>query len=149
LDSHSWLGLVLLVGALVLMIFAAAAEAGAVSMGWGRVRLTAGRGASRSPFPHAATRADAHRERETLLGSLALARSLAVVAASALAFFIVSRATGSTWAAVGIAVAGSLGLLALAEAVARALVHQSPEHWDARLSPLIRAFRLIFACPRA
>jgi CBS domain containing-hemolysin-like protein len=129
------------------MIFAAAAEAGAVSMGWGRVRLTAGRGASRSPFPHAATRADAHKERETLLGSLALARSLAVVAASALAFFIVSRATGSTWAAVGIAVAGSLGLLALAEAVARALVHQSPEHWDARLSPLIRAFRLIFGLP--
>jgi CBS domain containing-hemolysin-like protein len=147
LDSHSWLALVLLAGALVLLIFAAAAEAGAVSLGWGHVRLTPGRGAARSSVAHAPTRADAHRERETLLGSLALARSLAVVAASALAFFVVSRATGSTWAAVAIAVAGSLGLLALAEAVARSLVHQSPEHWGARLSPLIRAFRLVFGLP--
>jgi putative hemolysin len=147
LDGDSWLGLVLLVGALVLLIFAAAAEAGALSLGWGRVRLMAGRGAVRSSFAHASSRADAHSERETLLGSLALARSLAVVAASALAFFIVSRAAGSTWAAVGIAVAGSLGLLALAEAVARALVHQSPERWGARLSPLIRVFRLVFGLP--
>lgn len=145
MDGDSWLALVLLVGALVLLVFAAAAEAGAVSLGWGRVRLTPGRGAARSQ--HASTRAEAHRERETLLGSLALARGLAVVAASALAFFVVSRATGSTWAAVAIAVAGSLGLLALAEAVARSLVHQSPEHWGARLSPLIRAFRLVFGLP--
>jgi putative hemolysin len=146
LDSHSWLALVLLAGALVLLVFAAAAEAGAVSLGWGRVHLAPGRGAARSSSPHA-SQADAHRERETLLGSLALARSLAVVVASALAFFVVSRATGSTWAAVAIAVAGSLGLLALAETVARSLVHQSPERWGTRLTPLIRAFRIIFGLP--
>jgi putative hemolysin len=146
LDSHSWLALILLAGALVLLVFAAAAEAGAVSLGWGRVRFTPARGAGRSSLPHA-SQAEAHRERETLLGSLALARSLAVIVASALAFFIVSRATGSTWAAVAIAVAGSLGLLALAEAVARSLVHQSPERWGARLSPLIRAFRIVFGLP--
>ena len=147
MDNHSWLGLVLLAGALVLLVFAAAAEAGVVSLSWGRVRLVTGRGGPRPQLSHGATLEDAHRERETLLGSLALARSLAVVAASVLALFIVSRATGNTWAAVGIAVAGSLGLLALAEAVARSLVHQSPEHWRVRLSPLIQAFRLVFGLP--
>jgi putative hemolysin len=135
LDGHSWLGLVLLLGALALLVLVAAAEAG-VSLNRGRVQPG-----------HAPGQADAFREREIALGSLGLARSLAVVAASALAFFLVSRATGSTWVAVGIAVAGSLAVLALLEVAVRSLVHRSPERWVVRLAPLIRAFRLVFGLP--
>jgi CBS domain containing-hemolysin-like protein len=146
LDGHSWLGLVLLLGALVLLVSVAAADAG-ISLTEARLHVLAGRGGARAQLPHAWAQADARRERETILGSLALARSLAVVAASALAFFLVSRVIGSTWGAVGIAVAGSLALLALLEAAVRSLVNQSPERWGRRLSPLIRVFRLIFGLP--
>jgi CBS domain containing-hemolysin-like protein len=135
LDGHSWLGLVLLLGALALLVLVAAAEAG-VSLNRGRAQAG-----------HAPAQADAVREREVVLGSLALARNLAVVAASALAFFLVSRATGSTWVAVGIAVAGSLAVLALLEVAVRSLVHRSPERWVVRLTPLVRAFRLVFGLP--
>jgi putative hemolysin len=146
LDGHSWLGLVLLLGALALLVSVAAAEAG-ISLSQARLHLLAGKGVLHAQPPHAWTQADARRERQTVLGSLALARSLAVVAASALAFFLVSRVTGSTWEAVGIAVAGSLALLALLEAAVRSLVNQSPERWGRRLSPLIRVIRLIFGLP--
>jgi len=142
LDGHSWLGLILLVGALALLVSVVAAEAGILSLRQARLTVTNGRGA-----PLARSMRACAEERETLLGSLALARSLAVVAASALAFFLVSRATGSTWEAVGIAVAGSLGLLALLEAVVRSLVRQSPERWVLRLSPLVRTLRVVFGLP--
>jgi len=142
LDSHTWLGLVLLVGALGLLVAVAAAEAGVLSLNWSRVLSKGDRGVPGDKSLRAST-----VERETLLGSLALARSLAVVAVSALAFFLVSRATGSTWGAVGIAVAGSLGLLALLEAAARSLVNESPERWGLRLAPLRQALRLVFGLP--
>ena len=146
MDGHSWLGLILLLGALALLVSVAAADAG-ISLTQARLHLLAGKGGTRAQIPHAWAQADARRERETILGSLALARSLAVVAASALAFFLVSRLIGSTWGAVGIAVAGSLALLALLEAAVRSLVNQHPERWGRRLSPLIRVFRLIFGLP--
>jgi len=136
----------LLLGALVLLVSVAAADAG-ISLTEARLHVLAGRGGARAQLPHAWAQADTRRERETILGSLALARSLAVVAASALAFFLVSRVAGNTWAAVGIAVAGSLAVLALLEAAVRALVIQSPERWGRRLAPLIRVFRLIFGLP--
>ncbi len=146
MDGHSWLGLVLLLGALVLLVFVAAAEAG-VSLNQARLHFTTGKSVPRVQPGHASPQVDAYRERETLLGSLALAHSLAVVAASALAFFVISRVTGSTWAAVGIAVAGSLAVLALLEVAVRSLVHRNPERWVVRLTPLIRAFRLVFGLP--
>ena len=142
MDGHSWLGLILLLGALVLLVSAAAAEAGVISLSLARVRLIGDRG-----VPGAGSLPTSAQEREALLGSLALARSLALVATSALVFFVVSRATGSTWGSVAIAVAGSLGLLALLEAVARSLVSESPERWGLRLAPLTRALRLVFGPP--
>ena len=92
MDGHSWLGLVLLLGALVLLVFVAAAEAG-VSLNQARLHCTTGKSVPRVQPGHASPQVDAYRERETLLGSLALAHSLAVVAASALAFFVISRVT--------------------------------------------------------
>ena len=142
MDGHSWLGLVLLLGALGLLVSAAAAEAGVISLSLARVRLMGDRG-----VPGAGSLPTSAQEREHLLGSLALARNLALVATSALVFFVVSRATGSTWGAVAIAVAGSLGLLALLEASVRSLISESPEKWGSRLAPLTRAFRLIFGPP--
>lgn len=147
MDGHSWLGLVFLVGALAFLVSVAAAEAGVVSLSWARVRLMGEGGVPGPKSSPASTQADARRERETLLGSLALARSLAVVAISALAFFLISRATGSTWSAVAIAVGGSLGLLALLEAAARSLVNESPEQWGLRLGPFTRTLRLVFGLP--
>ena len=142
MDGHSWLGLVLLLGALGLLVSAAAAEAGVISLSLARVRLMGDRG-----VPGAGSLPTSAQEREHLLGSLALARNLALVATSALVFFVVSRATGSTWGAVAIAVAASLGLLALLEASVRSLISESPEKWGSRLAPLTRAFRLIFGPP--
>lgn len=142
MDGHSWLGLVLLAGALALLVGVAAAEVGILSLGWARIHVSGHPGG-----PGAGARARSAQERETLLGSLALARTLAVVAASALSFFLLSRVTGSTWAAVGIAVVGSLGVLALLEGAARLLVSESPDRWGSRLAPFVRVLRLVFGVP--
>ncbi len=142
MDGHSWLGLVLLAGALALLVCVAAAEVGILSLSWARIHIAGDPG-----VPGARARARSAQERETLLSSLALARTLAVVAASALSFFLLSRVTGSTWAAVGIAVVGSLGVLALLEGAARLLVSESPDRWGSRLTPFARVLRLVFGAP--
>ncbi len=144
MDGHTGLGLALLAASLVLLVVVAAAEAGVVTMSRARIRLMAGRGVPRAEFLHHQL-----QERSTLLGSLALARNLAVVSSSALGLFLLARETGSTWQAVLIAGAGTLGVLALLEALLRFLVSQSPERWGLRLAPLIEALRLVFGLPAA
>ena len=144
MDSHTGLGLALLAASLVLVVFVSAAEAGVITISRARIRFMAGSGVPRAGALHSYV-----QERNALLGALALARNLAVVSSSALGLFLLTRETGSTWRAVLIAGAGTLGVLALLEAIPRFLVSQSPERWGLRLSPFIGAFQLVFGLPAA
>jgi CBS domain containing-hemolysin-like protein len=142
LDAGSWLALGLLLAALALLVIVAAAEAGVASMSRARVRALIAKG-----IPHDEALEAYLRDRHSLLRSLAIARSLAVIASVALALFLVLEEAGHTWSALTVTAVGSLVVLGLLQALPRFLVTQSPERWELRLTPVIRALRLIFSAP--
>src|SRR3990172_5990601 len=124
MDAYSWIGLVLLVLALALVPFVAAAEAGLVSISRARVRLMAGRG-----VPRAEVLQSYIHERDALLRALALARNLAIAAAAALGVFIWTREEGHHWTTVVAVAAAALAAIAVLEAVPRIIVARNPERW--------------------
>ncbi len=142
MDSHSWVGLSLLIIALALLVVVAAAEAGLAASNRGRLRLLAEQGTTRAETVQGYV-----QERKAVLGALAIARVLSVVVATALALFILTRQDGSTWTALGIAAAGSLIVVALLQAVPRLLVSQNPERWSILLSPFVGVIRALFGRP--
>lgn len=142
MDSHSWIGLALLVLALGFLVVVTAAEAGLAGSNRGRLRLLTDQGASRAETVQGYV-----QEREAVLAALAIVRILSMVVATALALFILTRQDGSTWTAVSIAAAGSLVVLTLLQAVPRFLVSQSPERWSILLSPFVGVVRAVFGRP--
>jgi CBS domain containing-hemolysin-like protein len=128
-----------LVLAVVQLLAVAAAEAAVVSAG--RVRL---RGLASKGVPRADTLHRYVDERASVLGALAVARNAAVVVATALAVFLISRETGHSWPVLIAIAAGSVLVLVLLDALPRLVVARSPEAWGLRLVPLIGAVRAIF-----
>src|SRR3990172_12104785 len=108
MDAYSWIGLVLLVLALALVPFVAAAEAGLITISRARVRLMAGRGVPRAEILQSYV-----QERESLLRALALARNLAIIAAAALAMTILTRERGHGWGWVVVVVIIALATLVI------------------------------------
>jgi CBS domain containing-hemolysin-like protein len=141
-NGDIWLGIVLLLVALVVLVVATAAEAGVVFISRARVRAFATRG-----LPRADALASYMQERHALLGTLAVARDVAVVVGIAVGTFLVLRETGHTWAALAATMAGALLALVVLEALPRLLVAHSPERWGLRLVPAMSALRLVFGVP--
>jgi putative hemolysin len=142
LDAGGWLALGLLLAALLLLLIVGAAEAGVASMSRARVRALIARG-----IPHDEALEAYLRDRHSPLRSLAVGRSLTIIASVALALFLVLEETGHTWSALIITAIGSLVVLSLLQALPRFLVAQSPERWELRLAPVIRALRVTFSAP--
>jgi Mg2+/Co2+ transporter CorB len=117
----------------------AAAEAGVASASRVRLRAMASRGSRRAEVLH-----DYIQERASTLGALAVVRNLAVVLATALGIFLITRGTGHTWAVLVAVSAGALAAVALLDALPRLIVARNPEPWSVRLLPVIRLFRAIF-----
>ena len=139
MDAFSFAGLALLVVCLLLVVFVAAAEAGLISISRARVRLMAGRGVPRAEILHSYM-----EERSSLLGALALARNIAIVAGAALAVSILTRERGHSWELLVAIIVGGLLLFGLLEAVPRALVARNPERWGLWLAPVMGPFKLLF-----
>jgi CBS domain containing-hemolysin-like protein len=135
----SWLTVALLGVCLALIVFAAAAEAGLITISRARVRLLAGQG-----VPRAERLQSYIQEREGLLLAIRLAHNLAIVTAAALAVSIVVRESSDDWWHVAAVVAGSVAVLTLIEALPRAIVARNPEPWGLRLAPFIGLFKLLF-----
>ncbi len=140
MSGDSWLGLVLLLIALLVLIVAASAEAGVVSIS--RLRLRAF-----DQRPNASSLARYIQERRIMLGTLAIARNVAVVLGIAVGTFLVLRETGHTWVALAVTMAGAALALVVLEAVPRFVVSRSPERWGLRLVPAMSLFRLVFGLP--
>jgi CBS domain containing-hemolysin-like protein len=140
MSSDSWLGLVLLLMALVVLMVATAAEAGVVSISRLRVRAFAGKAGATSLETYI-------QERHVLLATLAIARNVAVVVGIAVGTFLVLRETGHTWIALAVTIVGALLALVVLEAVPRLVVARSPERWSPWLAPAIGVFRLVFGLP--
>ncbi len=139
MDVFSWAQIALLSVCLVLVVFVAAAEAGLISISRARVRLMAGQGVAR-----AAILQDYMRERDSLLRALAVARNLAIVAAAALAVSLFTREHGHSWQLIIAVVIAAIALIALLEAIPRALVARNPENWGLRLAPFMGGFKMLF-----
>ena len=142
MSGDSWLGVGLLLAALIVLVLATAAEAGVVFLSRARVRAFATRG-----LPRAASLEAYIHERRTLLGTLAVARDAAVVLGIAVGSFLVLRETGHTWAALAATMAVALLALVALETLSRVLVARSPERWGLRLVPAMGLLRLLFGLP--
>jgi putative hemolysin len=140
MSGDSWLGLALLLVALLVLIVATSAEAGVVSIS--RLRLRAF-----DQRPNAISLARYIQERRIMLGTLAIARNVAVVLGIAVGTFLVLRGTGHTWVALTVTMAGAALALVVLEAVPRFVVSRSPERWGLRLVPAMSLFRLVFGLP--
>ncbi len=139
LDADSVLGMLLLVLALVLLVIVAASEAGVASASRGRLRAEAGKGQRRAQSLHGYV-----AERASTLGSLAVARNLAVVVITAIAVFLITREYGHAWGVlIGVSV-GTLAVVALLDALPRLIVARDAERWGIRLVPVVALFRTLF-----
>jgi putative hemolysin len=143
-ENSSWPGVVLLIGAIVLLTLVTAAEAAVGSSSRARLRLLAGKGASRSQI---LTRY--LRERHTVYSSLALARNLALVGSTAIVVYIVLHEVGHNWAVLTGTFFLALVGLAVIQAVPRLVVSRNPQRWVAYLSPFVGLIRLLFRLPSA
>jgi CBS domain containing-hemolysin-like protein len=139
LTTYSWAGIAVLAMSMALVVFVAAAEAGLISISRARVRLMAGQG-----VPRAGILQRYIQERESLLHALALARNLAILASAALAVAILTFERGHSWFLIAGIIVVALLLIAILEAVPRAIVARSPERWGLRLSPFMGAFKFLF-----
>jgi CBS domain containing-hemolysin-like protein len=98
-------------------------------------------------LPRAASLAGFIQERHALLGTIAIARDVAVVLGVTVGTFLVLRETGHTWAALAATMACALLAIVLLEALPRLLVSANPERWGLRLVPALRVFRIAFGVP--
>src|SRR5690349_8009302 len=108
MDAYNLAGYILLAACLALVVFVAAAEAGLVSISRARVRLLEGQGVPRADILHSYI-----QERESLLHALALARILALVASTTLAYSVLARQHGHSWYLIVIVVFVALALVAV------------------------------------
>ncbi len=142
MSADTWFAMGLLVAALIVLVVATAAETGVVFISRLRVRAFATKG-----LPRAASLETYMQERHALLGTLSVARDVAVVLGIAVGTFLVLRETGHTWLALAATMAVALLALVVLEAVPRLLVSRSPESWGLRLVPAMGVFRLLFGLP--
>ena len=144
MEHSSWPGVVLLVGALVLLALVTAAEAAAVSSTRARLRLLAGKGASRSQILKRYL-----QERQSAYASLALARNLALIGSTAIVVYVVFTEVGLHWAVLTVTFFVALVGLVIIQAIPRLLVSRNPQRWVAYLSPFVDLVRLLFRLPSA
>lgn len=139
MDVFSWAEALLLLGCLVLVVFVAAAEAGLITISRARVRIMAGRGVARAELLHSYI-----QEREDLLRALSVAHKLAIVSGAVLAAGLLIRERGASWPQSIVLVFGFLAVIAILEAVPRAIVARNPEAWGLRMAPLMGLFKVLF-----
>ncbi len=139
MSVEDWLALGLLAVAGAVLIIAAAAEAGVVTISRGRARLLAERGER-----HGAT---LHRQSRELAGTYAaftVLRNAALVGGASLFAYLMLDGIDTTWLALTLAFAGALVSALLLQIVPQFLVVQRPERWALALAPLAQAVRLVF-----
>ena len=133
------LGLGLLGLALVLLVIVASAEAGVASASRTRLRIAAGKGHGRSAMLQGYV-----NERASTLGSLAVARNLAVVLITAIGIFLITREQGHAWGVLVAVSAAVLVVVALLDALPRLMVARHADRWGLRLAPVIGLARTLF-----
>lgn len=138
--------LAVLLASVLVLVLAAIAEAGVISLSRSRARLLA----SRQPDnPRAARLQEITRQRERALGSVAVGRTLAVGTGFTAAFAIVAMEIGDGWTE--LVATGAIAVLsaALIQAVPRRLAATWPEAFAMFFVPIIDLFDAAFLLPAA
>jgi putative hemolysin len=140
-DSDDWPGLLLLAVALALLALVTAAEAAVTSSHRLRPRLLAEKGPFRSSVSGGL--AGYLRESREVYATLALARTLAVIASTAIVVYLVLREVGLNWATLAVTFLVTLVGLALIQAVPRLVVSANPQRWATQLGSFVAVVRIL------
>lgn len=140
MDSTTTIGLIVLALGVLTLILLGAAEAGVIA----GVRERTFREPSESPIESLRR---FYHERQLTISSLALARTLASVATTAVAVFLVLENTSEEWVWVGVTIVVTSLAFMLLQAFTRVLVARDPAGWHRRLSPLVLVVRFVFHIP--
>jgi len=127
--------------ALALALVAVSAASGAAVAAASRIRLRqhAAKGDRRAEALHAYI-----DRRASTLAALAVLRNFAVVTATALAVYLLTRDAGHSWPMLAGAAAGAVVVIAVLDAASRLVVARSPERAGLRLTPVIAIARVVF-----
>ena len=132
MDSDSWLGLVLLVVAIGLLTFVAAAESSILSASRGFARFLTGRGAPRTDLLRQYL-----RQRQLLISSFHHARVIAIAGGAAVSAYLIMGGLGRTWGAVVLAVFATILVASLLQATLHVVMTANPTKWSLILSPMV------------
>jgi CBS domain containing-hemolysin-like protein len=142
MDVSSWLGAALMIAAMALWTFVAAAEAGLITISRARVRQLVGRG-----VPRAGILQSYMQEREQLLDALGLAKITALAVALGLGALILADMRGIGWDVLVFVVLAAVVLVLVLQGLPRVIVARDPERWGLRLAPFMGAFKFAFGVP--
>lgn len=142
MNGDTWVGIVALVVAAIVLAGAVAVENAMLTMRRPRVKAIAAKGVPRAP-----TLESYMEDRRRLLSTMALARNVAVVLLITITTFFMLREAGHTWRALAATMGGTFLLLVVLQAGVRRLVAENAERWGLRLVPTITILRFFFGLP--
>jgi CBS domain containing-hemolysin-like protein len=130
---------VVLAVALLLVVIVAGSESAVASASRLRLATMAGKGNRRAGRLHAYA-----ERRASTLAALALARTIAVVVATALGIYLITEEQGHSWRMLVATAAAVISIVACLDTLPRLVVARSPESWGIRLLPAMNLFRTVF-----
>ncbi len=142
LDVDSWLGVLVVASAALVLMLTAAASAAGLFAGRRPGRLVNGRASGRPGQMQSFM-----RERERLLSSLVFCRTACIVTGSVTAEVLVMRHSGaSARPAIVVAVIAIL-VASILEAIPRTIISHNPERWGTVTTPIAEVIRGLFFLP--
>jgi CBS domain containing-hemolysin-like protein len=143
LDVDSWLGVLLIVAAALVLLLTAAVSASGVFASRNRARPPAGgKGITRPEYLH-----EFAQDRARLLSEIVLARTIAIVAATATTLSLVTQRTGIGLRPVLATSAALVVAIGLLEAIPRVVISANPDRWSGRIRPITEAIRAVMLVP--
>ena len=142
MDSDSLAGLGLLFAALGFFFLVVAAEARVVAGLQAKMQVASGRQDSRFDLIK-----QYGEQRQLTLSSLALARSVALIAITAIVVFLMLEGLGQGWGWVALAAFVTLAGLMLLQGLQGMVVSHNPGMWSSILGPFVWLTRSLFGLP--
>jgi CBS domain containing-hemolysin-like protein len=134
LDVDSWLGVLLIVSAALVLVLTSAAAAAGIFAARSRPRLPPVRTPNRPDHLH-----EFAHERSRLLSELVLARTICIVVGSLAAAGLVIRHTGVGFRPLLLTAIATVAVVGVLEGIPRAVVSSNPDRWSRYVRPITAA----------
>lgn len=142
MEADSWVVPLLLAATIVLLALIAAVEGGLATASRARTRLLVTQGVAKASLFQRYL-----QERQSLLGTLLLARNLTLVTSAALGVYLAFKSWGDSVLILVITLVVLLVALSLVQSLARSLIATQPERWGTRLYPILSAVKVSLGIP--